>query len=150
MNKKWIIPIGIVLCLLFILIVAFSGDNSGGIDNSGEVKYFNVSSGPSELSAVVDSIKTLPYYEGYDAETVKWMESLGNRKVFIGDDCIVIMSSLDAEKIPQDPGITDVYVYNHFTAKIVENYELGNEFPTVYNVENVKFINQEIVGNGLA
>ena len=92
----------------------------------------------------------MPYFEGYDADTLKWMEDLGDQKVFMSDDCIVIMDSSNAGKIPEDPGITDVYIYNYFDAEVIENHDLGDELPTVYLVKNVKFINQEIVGNGLA
>ena len=147
--KKLTIAIVIALAALFVLFVAYIDDNPD-INNSGETMSFNVSSGSSELSAVINNIKTLPYYKGYDTETVKWMESLGSKRVFFGDDVIVIMDNFDAGKIPPDPGITDVYVYDHFSAKIIENHDLGNEHPTVYYVQNVKFNNQEIISNGLA
>lgn len=148
--KKWTVAIVIALVTLFVLLFAYVDDNPDVTNSSGETMSFNVSSGSSELSSAITSIKTLPRYEGYDAETVKWMESLGNKRVFFGDDAIVIMNSFDAGKIPPDPGITDVYVYDHFTAKIIENHDLGNEHPTVYYVQNVKFNNQEIISNGLA
>ena len=148
--KKLTIAIVIALAALFVLFVAYIDDNPDIINNSGETMSFNVSSGSSELSAVINNIKTLPYYKGYDTETVKWMESLGSKRVFFGDDVIVIMDNFDAGKIPPDPGITDVYVYDHFSAKIIENHDLGNEHPTVYYVQNVKFNNQEIISNGLA
>ena len=147
--KKLTIAVVIALAALFVLFVAYIDDNPD-INNSGETMSFNVSSGSSELSAVINNIKTLPYYKGYDTETVKWMESLGSKRVFFGDDVIVIMDNFDAGKIPPDPGITDVYVYDHFSAKIIENHDLGNEHPTVYYVQNVKFNNQEIISNGLA
>ncbi len=149
MDKKWTILI-IVLAVLFVAIVAYIDENPDATNSSGETMSFNVSSGPLELSAVIESIKTLPYYGGYDAKTVEWMEGLGNKKVFIGNDTIVIMDDVDAGKIPPEPGITDVYIYNQFSAEVIENHGLGNKLPTVYYVNNVKFINQEIVGNGLA
>ena len=150
MNNKWLIPIIIVLVALFAVAVAYLDENPDAINNSGETMSFNVSSGPSDLSEVIKSIKTLPYFEGYDADTLKWMEDLGDQKVFMGDDCMVIMDSSNAGKIPEDPGITDVYIYNYFDAEVIENHDLGDELPTVYLVNNVKFINQEIIGNGLA
>ena len=148
--KKWNIAIIIVLAALFVLIVAYIGDNTDVTNNSGETMQFNVSSGPSELSNVINRIKTSPDYKGYDVETIKWMESLGNKRVFIGSDAIVIMDNADAMNIPEDPGITDVYVYNHFTANVIESHGLGNKYPTVYYVKNVKFIEQEIIDTGLA
>ena len=147
--KKWTLPTIIVLAALFVLFVAYIDDNPSALD-SGETKTFNVSSGSSELSKAIDTIKTSKYYKGYDAETVKWMESLGNKRIFFGKNAIVIMDISDARKIPQDPPITDVYVYNIFTANVVESHDLGYKYPTVYNVQNVKFVDQEIVGNGLA
>ncbi|MDO5859988.1 hypothetical protein [Methanobrevibacter sp.] len=149
MDKKWTVII-VMLLVAFVLIVAYIDDNPNAINNTGETMSFNVSSGPSELSESIKNIKTLNYYKGYDAETVKWMESLGNKKVFRGEDSIVIMSSFDAGKIPSEPGITDVYIYDYFTAEVIENHDLGNGLPSVYHVKNVKFTNREIVGNGLA
>lgn len=148
--KKWTIAVIIVLSALFVLVVAYIDDNPSALDSSTESKTFNVSSGPSELSNVINTIKTKPYYEGYDAETVKWMETLGKKKVFFGNNAIVIMDSSDAGKIPPDPGITDVYIYNIFTAKVLEKHDLGYKYPSVYLVEKVKFVDQEIVGTGLA
>ena len=150
MNNKWTIPIIIVLAVLFVLAVAYIDDNPDVLDRSGEKISFNVSSSSSELSKVINNIKTLPRYEGYDAETVKWMESLGNKQVFFGDDAIVIMDISNAVKIPEDPGVTDAYVYNYFTAEVIENHDLGDRLPNVYHVKDVEFIGQEIVGNGLA
>lgn len=148
--KRWTIPIIIVLAVLFVLAVAYIDDNPDVLDRSGEKISFNVSSGSSELSKVINNIKTLPRYEGCDAETVKWMESLGNKQVFFGDDAIVIMDISNAAKIPEDPGVTDAYVYNYFTAEVIENHDLGDRLPNVYHVKDVEFIGQEIVGNGLA
>lgn len=150
MNNKWLIPVVIVLAVLFVLVVAYIDDNPDVIDHSGERMSFNVSSGSSELTKVIKNIKTLPYYEGYDAKTVEWMESMGNKQVVFGDDVIVIMDGFEAMKIPYDVDVTDAYVYNYFTAEVVENHGLGVGHTTVYYVKNVKFTGQEIVGNGLA
>lgn len=150
MNKKWTISIVIVLAALFVLFVAYIDDNPDVLNNSGEIKSFNVSAGSSSLPKSIEYIKTSPNYDGYNAETVKWMESLGEKRVFFGEDGIVIMDIYEANKIPPEPGITDVYIYDHFTASIVESHDLGQKYPTVYYVKNVKFTNQEIVSNGLA
>lgn len=142
--RKGIIAI-ILITALFALTITYADDCS---DCSN--KTFNVSFGPSDLSEAIKSIKTSHYYEGYDNKTVEWMESLGDKQVFNGNDSIVIMSSYDASKIPPDPGITDVWIFDYFNADIIETHDLGEKFRTVYYVENVSFINQEIVGNGLA
>ena len=150
MNNKWAIPLVIIFAVLFVLVVAYIDDNPDVIDHSGERMSFNVSSGSSDLNKVIKNIKTLPYYEGYDEGTVEWMESLGNKQVVFGNDAIVIMDDFEAMKIPYDVDVTDAYVYNYFTANVVENHDLGVGHTTVYYVKNVKFTGQEIVGNGLA
>lgn len=150
MNKKWAIPLAVVLVALFILFVGYLNDNPNVITHSGETKTFNVSSGFFELSEYVNYIKTKPYYEGCDEETVKWMKSLENKRVFCGSDSIVIMDISDAEKIPPCQDVTDAYMYTHFTGEVVENHSLGNNYSTVYYVKNVKFSRHEIIGNGLA
>lgn len=150
MNKKLSIAI-IVLAALFVLIVAYITVNPTSTNTvSGERMSFNVSSGQYELSEYIKDIKTIPYYERHDDETVKWMESLGNKQVYLGNDSIVIMDSSDANKIPPTPGITDVYIYNHFTAEVIENHSLGSGYPTAYYVKNINYTNQEIVDTGLA
>lgn len=130
---------------LLALTAAYADDS-----HAGERLDFNVSESSSNLSEVIRTINTSPYFEGHDNRTVEWMESLGNKKVFIGDESIVIMNITDAGKIPPEPGITDVWVYNYFSADVIESHSLGDELRTVYHVENVTFKNQEIVGNGLA
>lgn len=134
-----------VLVLVLALAVVYSFDNS--LEESSQ--SFNVSA-TSNLTNLIDTIKTMPYFEGYDVETLNWMESLGDKAVFSGDDVIVIMDVFEAQKIPSDPGITDVFVYNHFQARVIEKHALGRNLSDVYYVDNVKFKNQEIVGNGLA
>ena len=149
MDKKWTVPIVMVLVALFVFAVAYMGDDQN-INDSGDKMSFNVSSGSSELNKAIEFIKTSPNYEGYDAETVKWMESLGNKRVFFGNDAIVIMDIFNAKKIPHAPGITDVYIYDHFSARVIENHDLGDKYPRVYYVKNVKFVDHEIISNGLA
>ena len=147
----------IIIAIVFLILfgaLAFLSTSPRDSDATNAIIHnatLNVSSeGPIELSKILTDIKTADYYKGYDNETVKWMESLGNKSVFFGNDQIVIMSSEDAEKIPKDPGITDVYIYNHFEGDVIENHDLGNKYPAVFYVENVTFVTQEIIGTGLA
>lgn len=102
------------------------------------------------LSRFVNDTKTKPDYVGYDRDTVKWMESLGDKRVFFGNESVIIMDIGNAEKIPDDHDITDVFVFDHFKADVVENHRLCDKIPEVYYVENVTFLNQEIVDAGLA
>lgn len=150
MNKKIIIPIVITILVLSIMIIAYAGSNSETTNKSEQTMLFNVSPGSNPLNTTLKNIKTQPYLKDYDKKTIEWMETLGDNRVFYGNDSLVIMSDNDAEKILPDPGITDVYIYNYFYADVIENHSLGNDYPTVYYVENVDFINQEIVSNGLA
>ena len=148
MNRKLTAAIVIILVALLALIVVYIGDDSAS--KSSERVSFNVSSGSYGLSEVIKNIKTKPYYEGYDAETMKWMESLGNKQVCFGNGSIIIMGSLDALKIPRPPDVTDAYIYDHFTAEVIEKHPLCEKYPTVYYVKDVNFDNHEIVSNGLA
>ncbi|WP_296791690.1 hypothetical protein [uncultured Methanobrevibacter sp.] len=149
MDKKWFILIIILLVALSVMIY-LNNNSSQVIDKSGEKLSFNVSSGSSVLSRFVNDTKTKPDYVGYDRDTVKWMESLGDKRVFFGNESVIIMDIGNAEKIPDDHDITDVFVFDHFKADVVENHRLCDKIPEVYYVENVTFLNQEIVDAGLA
>lgn len=149
MDKKWFILIIILLVALSVMIY-LNNNSSQVIDKSGEKLSFNVSSGSSVLSRFVNDTKTKPDYVGYDRDTVKWMESLGDKRVFFGNESVIIMDIGNAEKIPDDQDITDVFVFDHFKADVVENHRLCDKIPEVYYVENVTFLNQEIVDAGLA
>ena len=148
MSEKVFIGVIIVLIAILGIFLLYVSDSPSSDDN---LRTLNVSSeGPLKLSQLIEDIKTKGYYEGCDNETVEWMESLGNKQVVFENNSIVIMNSFDARKIPYDVDVTDAYVYNYFTAEIVENHDLGVGHTTVYYVKNVKFTGQEIVGNGLA
>ena len=149
MDKKWFILIIILLVALSVMIY-LNNNSSQVIDKSGEKLSFNVSSGSSVLTRFVNDTKTKPDYVGYDRDTVKWMESLGDKRVFFGNESVIIMDIGNAEKIPDDHDITDVFVFDHFKADVVENHRLCDKIPEVYYVENVTFLNQEIVDAGLA
>ncbi len=142
--KKWTIAIVVVLVALFVLVVAYMADNPNAAD---ETMSFNVSSGSWKSGEYIKDIKT--HHKEYDPETVKWMESLGNKQIFFGNDSIIIMNDIDARKLHQDVDVTDVYIYHHFTAEVVETHNLTEGRPVHY-VKNVNYINQEIVDTGLA
>lgn len=149
MDKKWFILIIILLVALSVMIY-LNNNSSQVIDKSGEKLSFNVSSGSSVLSRFVNDTKTKLDYVGYDRDTVKWMESLGDKRVFFGNESVIIMDIGNAEKIRDGHDITDVFVFDHFKADVVENHRLCDKIPEVYYVENVTFLNQEIVDAGLA
>ena len=142
MNKK-------ILIILIIAIVAILGlfliYQYTEAPDSGNRTTLNVSSeGPIELSKIVTDIKTNDYYEGYDNETVVWMESLGNKYVFTSTDEIVIMDKWDANKIPSVYAC-DVSFYEIFSANVIEKHSLGNcnNSKDVLYVKNVDYIREE-------
>ena len=106
---------------------------------------FNVSSeGPIPLKELIEEIKTEDYYHGYDNDTVKWMESLGNKYAFLSSDGFVIMKMADADKIPS-VFACDVSFYEIFSAKVIEKHSLGSGdiHRNVYYVKDVKYIKEE-------
>ncbi|WP_295606453.1 hypothetical protein [uncultured Methanobrevibacter sp.] len=147
MKKNHMIIIAIVFLILFGALAFLStsprdGDATNAIIHNATL---NVSSeGPIELSKIIDDIKTADYYKGYDNETVKWMESLGNKYVFVSEDAFVVMDKSDSDKIPSIYAC-DVIFNEIFSCDILENHTLGNvKYPKdVLYVENVKYIREE-------
>ena len=128
--------------LAFLSTAPRDSDASNAIIHNATL---NVSSeGPIELSKIIDDIKTADYYKGYDNETVKWMESLGNKYVFVSEDAFVVMDKSDSDKIPSIYAC-DVIFNEIFSCDILENHTLGNvKYPKdVLYVENVKYIREE-------
>ena len=102
MKNKITLPIIVILVALFVLLMAYIGDNPDAIDHSGEKMSFNVSAGYWDMDKFINSTQTLPYYKDYDPDTLKWMESLGSKRVLTGEGAIVVMSSHEAGKIPDE------------------------------------------------
>ena len=137
--------IAVVLVLVAVLGIALLhvGDSPS---DSAERKTLNVSSaGPFKLSEFVKDIKTKEIYEGYDNETVKWMESLGEKYVWSSSDEYVIMESKgDSDKIPSIYAC-DVEFYEIFSCDVMESHSLGNiKYPRdVLLVRNVEYIGED-------
>ena len=143
MNNKSIIAIVIVLLAILALALAYSFSET---DDSTNKAAITVSSeGPVPLSSIIEDIKTGDYYDGYDNETVAWMESLGNKQVFVADGAFVVMDSWDARKIPSQY-VCDAYIDEFIECKVLENHSLGDvEFPRdVLLVKDVDYLGQEI------
>lgn len=147
MNNKFIILVLTVMLIVLGITIAYSADNPSVFSNGVNRTTLNVSSeGPIELSKIVKDIKTADYYRGYDNETLKWMESLGNKYVFVSLDEIVIMDNRgDADKIPS-AYVCDAYFCEIFSCDVLENHSLGNvKYPKdVLLVRNVEYIGEEI------
>ena len=143
MDKKIIFPI-VFLLVILALALSYSFSETNGIEDKTS---FTVSSeGPFPLSELIEDIKTREGYEGYDNETLAWMESLGDKQVFSGDGIFLIMSDYDAQKIPSEY-VTDVFIHDFVDCNVIENHSLGDiKYPKdVFYVKNVVYKGQEIV-----
>lgn len=133
----------VILCLVFV----HPTDESNDLGNGTVLNVSAYSS--SSLGDLVNDIKTNEFYAGYDNETVRWIESLGNKRAFYSYDEIVIMDYSDASKIPSKGYMdtTDVSVYEIFECNVLENHSLGNTShpKDVLLVKNVKHIRQDTV-----
>lgn len=141
MNNKSIVAIVILLLAIFSLVLVYSFDEVGDVDKTS----ITVSSeGPFPLSELIDDIKTSEYYRGYDNETLEWMESLGNKQVFVANDSFVVMNSWDARKIPSIY-VCDAYIEEFIDCKVLENRSIGEvKYPRdVLLVENVDYLGQK-------
>lgn len=143
MNKKILIAILIVVVAFLGFISVYAVDNSSDDVNRTTL---NVSSeGPIKLSKLVNEIRTHEYYKGYDNETLAWMESLGEKYVWVSNDGFVIMDNVwDSNKIPS-AYVCDAYFREIFSCRVLENHTLvkGNHSKDVVLVNNVEFIKQE-------
>ena len=142
MNNKSIIAIVILLLAILSLVLIYSFTE---IDDSTKTPITVSSEGPIALAAIVEDIKTRDYYKGYDIETVAWMESLGNKQVFVADDAFVVMDSWDARKIPSQY-VCDAYIDEFIECKVLENRSIGDvEFSRdVLLVKDVDYLGQEM------
>lgn len=143
MKNKSIIAIVILLLAILSLVLVYSIDDNNGSENRTDLEVS--SEGPYPLSRVIEDIKTGSYYEGYDNETLAWMESLGNKQVFTGNGTIVVMNSYDAGKIPSK-FVTDAYITVSIKCNVLENHSLGDvKYPKdVLLVKNVDYLGEEI------
>ena len=143
MKGKGIILIVISLLAILSLVFAYSIDETNDSANKTELTVY--SEGPIELSAIINDIKTGSYYNGYDNETVRWMESLGSKKVFVSKDSFVVMSTIDAGKLRSEY-VCDAYIEEFIECNVVENHTLGDvKHPRdVLLVKDVKYLGEEI------
>ena len=142
MNNKSIIAIVILLLAILSLVFVYSFSES---DDSPKTDLTVSSEGPIPLSDIIQDIKTADYYKGYDNETVAWMESLGDKQVFVGNGTIVVMDSWDAKKIPSEY-VCDVYIEDFIECHVLENHSIGNvKYPKdVLLVKDVDYLGQEV------
>lgn len=144
MEKRFI---GILVALIIVLAVVFAVAVSYQSEEDSKDKVIlNASTeGPLTLESVVENIKKHPYYEGYDNETLEWMESLGSKSVFYSTGSIIVMDSRDAGKLHSEY-VTDAYIVQTFSCNIIENRTLVDTNHTFYvlYVDNVEYLGEEI------
>lgn len=144
MKSKYVIVILLLLLAIFAVGFVYSANESAAdLTNKTELKVS--SEGPTDLKVIVRDIKTKDCYKGYDNETLKWMESLGSKGVFVSDDAFVVMDNAEASKIPSQY-VTDAYIDEFISCKIVENRSLGNgnNLKDVLLVKDAKYVGEEI------
>ena len=145
MDKRFLIPIVLVIIAVFGVFMGYAADNDFDFSDDSNRTTLNVSSeGPIELSKIVEDVKTADYYRGHDNETLKWMESLGNKYVYVSSDEFVVMDKADADKIPSVYAC-DVSFNEIFSCNVLEKHSLGDvKYPKdVLLVENVEYIGEE-------
>ncbi len=142
MNKG-VIAIVILLLTILVLIFAYSVNETDSSSNRTELTVY--SEGPISLSAIIQDIKTAQYYEGYDNETLEWMESLGEMQVFSGNGTFVVMNGFDAGRLHSEY-VCDAYIEEFFECDVLEKHSLGNVTnpKDVILVKNVKYLGEEV------
>lgn len=140
---KGIVVIVIFLLAILSVVLFYSVDETGDFGNRTELTVY--SDGPVPLSEIIEDVKTGSYYEGYDNETIVWMESLGNKQVFPGDGTFVVMNSYDAGKLHSEY-ITDAYIEESIECRVIETHSLGDvKFSRdIVLVEDVEYLGSEI------
>ncbi len=143
MNDKSVIAIVILLLAILSLVLIYSVDETSDLANKTELDVY--SEGPIPLSEIINDIKTAEYYVGYDAKTISWMESLGDKQVFSGDGILVVMDKADASKLHSEY-VCDAYIVETMECRVLENHSLGEvKYPRdVLLVSDVKYLGQEI------
>jgi hypothetical protein len=142
---KSMVAIVILLLAILSLVFLYSFEELGDSGNRTELTVY--SEGPIPLSKIILDVKNNSYYQGYDNETLAWMESLGDKQVFSGNGTFVVMSSYDAGKLHSEY-VCDAYIEEFFECEVIETHSLGDvEFPReIIYVKNVKYIGEEIHG----
>lgn len=139
MNNKAILLVMIILLVLLTsssLVSALNNNSTYSMDNfnlsnlntEDKTLLTVYSEGPIHLEELINEIRTEEYFEGYDSQTLAWMESLGQKEVFISNDSYVIMDRMDASKI-NTVFVTDAYIEEYIDCVVVENHSLGGNSP---------------------
>lgn len=124
MENKGVFAIVILLVVILSFVLVFSMSEATDVANKTELAVYY--GGPIPLPDVIEDIKTSENFKGYDNETIAWMESLGDKQVFIANNTIVVMNSWDASRIPSSSEMaTDVSIVEFIECNVLENHSLG-------------------------
>lgn len=139
--KKSYVTICIVIILIAVLgCVILSYLNSEALAERTTITICVDS--PITVETFIDEIKNHPYFEGYDNETLTWLESIpANYIVFSSNESYYIMSSADENDLPIEYA-TDVSIYDVCDCVIVDERPLGSNLRDVVLVKDVKFKEQ--------
>lgn len=130
-------------------------DNNGHL-NEEDAKIFGIapenrteitlySNRPVNLNQFINEIVSEEYFEGYNMDTLLWMQSLKQKEVFVSGDSYILMNRKDAEKIRTtyitDIATTDTSYEYYIDCSIIENRSLGGRsMADIIVVENVKYL----------
>lgn len=147
MNYKILITILVIIIALLGVALIYNStlspdnyDKNTSLNNS-DASFTVSSEGPYKLKDITDNIRNDTYFEGYDINTLKWMESLGDKYVFVSRDEYIIMDYYDSKKVPS-VFVTDAYIEIFIECDVIENHSLGNgdNLKDVYLVKNVNYL----------
>lgn len=158
MKKVVLIIVSIILLIFVGVFIAYLMDNDGqlndndakllGINPESTVKITLSTARPRDINELINDIKTMSYYEGYNNDTIKWMQSLKQTETYPSDKGYIIMDKTDAYKINNDIfseiDTTDVYTEYYIECKIVETHSLGSKKPVnILLVKDVKYLGNQ-------
>ena len=145
MKKKILTAILILILIVCGLYAYYLIDEqpSDSILSSDRVTLTVASEGPFDVGRFCDEVRTHPYYEGHNNETVEWLENYKNCQILSSSDAFVVIDKAEIGKIPI-LNANDVFVNETFECNIVENRSLGNGFKDVLVVKNIEYKNETI------
>lgn len=153
--KKTIHVIAFIIILLVIgVFIGYLLDNDEHLKGDDNILGITPESGtditlssnrPINLNQFINEIMNEEYFEGYDRDTVLWMQSLEQREVFMSNSSYVLMKKIDADKIKKsditDIATTDIYNEYYINCHVIEKRFLGGKNQVdIIVVENVKYL----------
>lgn len=140
MKKKILIAILIIILIICGLYLVYLLDEAPTqtVFSSDRVTLTVASEGPFDVDRFCKEVRTHPYYEGYDNETVEWLEKYDDCQILTSSDAFVVIDKAEIRKIPI-LNANDAFVNETFECNIVENRSLGNGFKDVLVVKDIDY-----------